>query len=42
MAAYYCHACDRRFDGPTREYGTYKFQYCPYCGSAKTTLTHQS
>ena len=39
QADYNCHACGQPFEGEiNNEYGTYIFQRCPNCGSAKTTL----
>ncbi len=39
MPDYRCHACGREFfDEGENDYGTYEFERCPHCGSAKTTL----
>jgi DNA-directed RNA polymerase subunit RPC12/RpoP len=39
MLEFYCHGCSNRFSAPIEnDYGTYEFNRCPDCGSAKTTL----
>lgn len=39
---YRCHDCGHEFDPESADDGMYRFERCPVCGSARTTLTEQS
>lgn len=39
MEAYRCHDCGDSFEATVdNPYGTYEFERCPNCGSARTTF----